>query len=454
MSSSRSPSTRSRAGVKFSYNFTRDLIFDRKGGLKGWLLNNSPESGLLDGHRPSSGSTAPPKSPTPSSTARATSPAARCGRSISSNGRGSSGRVATGMGLGARIWTGDPRGPRSTAATPRSLLPGARPGARGAGGRSRPLKDEDRVGLLGYSDPEDTVYWWEEDGERGAPRIRKISLVRRRGHPGRPRPRTRGWSTSTFDPFNGHAVAIGSVDGPGPLTKWLDAKLGGRRTPPFRALQGQGGRAARAGRPTAPSSSSASPLRDAGELVPLRPGRARKSPRSARSIPSSRTPALGKKTFFTYAARDGLSIPAYLHMPPATAGKDLPLIVLPHGGPERRATTASSTGGPSSSPAAATPCCSPSSAARPASATTCARPASQEWGGKMQTDLVDGINDLADEGVDRPEARLHRRRQLRRLCGASRHDRLPDAYRCGVSVNGVADPGPVRGRSEGRRFGN
>ena len=61
----------------------------------------------------------------------------------------------------------------------------------------------------------------------------------------------------------------------------------------------------------------------------------------------------------------------------------------------------------------------------------------------MQTDLVDGIADLAAKGVVDPK----------RVCivGASYGGfaalygvtALPDVYKCGVSVNGVADPGAL-----------
>ena len=38
----------------------------------------------------------------------------------------------------------------------------------------------------------------------------------------------------------------------------------------------------------------------------------------------------------TYTARDGTQIPAYLTLPPGRDGKNLPAIVMPHGGPEAR----------------------------------------------------------------------------------------------------------------------
>jgi dipeptidyl aminopeptidase/acylaminoacyl peptidase len=39
---------------------------------------------------------------------------------------------------------------------------------------------------------------------------------------------------------------------------------------------------------------------------------------------------------FTYQSRDGLTIPAYLTLPPGSSGKSLPLVVYPHGGPQSR----------------------------------------------------------------------------------------------------------------------
>ncbi|MBL4618456.1 MAG: S9 family peptidase [Robiginitomaculum sp.] len=45
---------------------------------------------------------------------------------------------------------------------------------------------------------------------------------------------------------------------------------------------------------------------------------------------------LGQVKALSYAARDGLEIPAYLTLPTGSQDKNLPLIVLPHGGPEAR----------------------------------------------------------------------------------------------------------------------
>ncbi len=37
-----------------------------------------------------------------------------------------------------------------------------------------------------------------------------------------------------------------------------------------------------------------------------------------------------------YSTRDGTEVPAYLTLPPGSDGKNLPTIVMPHGGPEAR----------------------------------------------------------------------------------------------------------------------
>ena len=45
---------------------------------------------------------------------------------------------------------------------------------------------------------------------------------------------------------------------------------------------------------------------------------------------------MGEMTPVTYSASDGTQIPAYLTLPPGSDGKNLPAIVLPHGGPAAR----------------------------------------------------------------------------------------------------------------------
>ena len=49
------------------------------------------------------------------------------------------------------------------------------------------------------------------------------------------------------------------------------------------------------------------------------------------------TPAdAAQQRIISYKARDGLEIPAYITMPPGATGKNMPLVVMPHGGPALR----------------------------------------------------------------------------------------------------------------------
>ncbi|MEJ0022665.1 MAG: hypothetical protein WDN76_03920 [Alphaproteobacteria bacterium] len=66
---------------------------------------------------------------------------------------------------------------------------------------------------------------------------------------------------------------------------------------------------------------------------------------------------LGEKTYISYAARDGEKIPAFVTWPPGGERKNLPMVVLPHGGP-KRGTRPALIGSPSSSPRGATLFCS------------------------------------------------------------------------------------------------
>lgn len=141
----------------------------------------------------------------------------------------------------------------------------------------------------------------------------------------------------------------------------------------------------------------------------------------------------------SYAAGDGLKIPAYLTLPPGVAEpKGLALVVLPHGGPESRdsygfnwwAQAIASRG---------YAVLQPNFRGSTGFGRAFTEAGHGEWGRKMQTDLSDGVKHLAGEGVVDPS----------RVCivGASYGGYAalagaafePDVYRCAVSVAGVSD---------------
>jgi dipeptidyl aminopeptidase/acylaminoacyl peptidase len=141
----------------------------------------------------------------------------------------------------------------------------------------------------------------------------------------------------------------------------------------------------------------------------------------------------------TYAAADGLEIPAYLTLPRGREPHKLPLIVLPHGGPQARDDISFdfwSQALADQGYAVLRP------NYRGSSVTERFLEAGYgQWGRKMQTDLSDGVRYLSKEGII----------DSARVCivGASYGGYAalagvtldPGVYRCAVSVAGLSDLG-------------
>ena len=148
---------------------------------------------------------------------------------------------------------------------------------------------------------------------------------------------------------------------------------------------------------------------------------------------------LSQVSYIGYHAADGLEIPAYLTLPAGRPAKNLPLIVLPHGGP------AASDGpqfdwlaqGIASRGYAVL---QPQFRGSTTKGTSFLKAGFGEWGRKMQSDLSDGVRFLAGQGTIDPK----------RVCimGASYGGYAALAgvtlqqgiYRCAVAIAGVSDP--------------
>jgi pimeloyl-ACP methyl ester carboxylesterase len=138
-----------------------------------------------------------------------------------------------------------------------------------------------------------------------------------------------------------------------------------------------------------------------------------------------------------YAAGDGLNIPGYLTLPSGRDPKNLPLVVLPHGGPQVYDTAEFdwlSQGLAAAGYAVLRPNFRGSTLSQ-----TFEAAGYGQWGRKMQTDLSDGVRHLAELGLIDPK----------RVCivGGSYGGYAalagvalePGVYRCAVSIGGISD---------------
>lgn len=147
---------------------------------------------------------------------------------------------------------------------------------------------------------------------------------------------------------------------------------------------------------------------------------------------------LGTMEATTYKARDTTEIPAYVTLPPGVDAAKLPLIVLPHGGPQSRdnsdfdwlaqflATRGYAV-------------LQPQFRGSAGFSDKLRRAGTRQWGRGMQDDVTDGVQYLVAKGTVDPK----------RICivGGSYGGYAalagvaftPDLYACAVSINGVSD---------------
>lgn len=148
---------------------------------------------------------------------------------------------------------------------------------------------------------------------------------------------------------------------------------------------------------------------------------------------------VGKVSALSYLAADGLEIPAFVTLPPGvTEAKNLPLVVMPHGGPAVRDNGAYDYWAQAIASRGYV-VLQPNFRGSSGYGRAFMEAGFGEWGRKMQTDLSDGVRHLAAEGMIDPE----------RVCivGASYGGYAAlagvtldaEVYRCAISINGVSD---------------
>jgi dipeptidyl aminopeptidase/acylaminoacyl peptidase len=169
------------------------------------------------------------------------------------------------------------------------------------------------------------------------------------------------------------------------------------------------------------------------------------------AYPNLKETDLGEMKPYPYTARDGLAIPAYVTLPPGKTPKNLPTIVMPHGGPDARdeirfdwwAQFLASRG---------YVVLQPNFRGSFGFGHKFTEAGLQQWGLKMQDDITDGVKKLLADGIADPK----------RVCivGASYGGYAalagatftPDLYACAVSVAGISDL-PKMMQRERARYG-
>jgi dipeptidyl aminopeptidase/acylaminoacyl peptidase len=159
---------------------------------------------------------------------------------------------------------------------------------------------------------------------------------------------------------------------------------------------------------------------------------------AAEEYPALNGVPLGDQKQITYKARDGTPIPAYLTLPPGKVAGPLPLVVLPHGGPQARdypefdwlVQFIASRG---------YAVLQPQFRGSTGFGDAFEQAGYRQWGGLMQDDVTDGVQAMIDQGIADP----HRIG----IVGASYGGYValagaaftPKLYRCAVSISGVSD---------------
>ncbi|ESQ86858.1 hypothetical protein ABAC460_21820 [Asticcacaulis sp. AC460] len=156
------------------------------------------------------------------------------------------------------------------------------------------------------------------------------------------------------------------------------------------------------------------------------------------NFPTIPTEWLSDKVRMDYPAADGLSIPAFLTLPPLRGVKDLPLIVLPHGGPNARDTLAFDWEAQAYA-AQGYAVLQPNYRGSTGFGWGFIKAGFGEYGRKMQTDLSDGVRHLTAQGIIDPSRVAIVGSSYGGYAALAGATLDTGVYRCAVSVAGVSD---------------
>jgi dipeptidyl aminopeptidase/acylaminoacyl peptidase len=146
----------------------------------------------------------------------------------------------------------------------------------------------------------------------------------------------------------------------------------------------------------------------------------------------------GRRVSLNYRASDGTRIPAYLTLPPNGPDKNLPTIVMPHGGPAARdelsfdylASFLASRG---------YAVLQPNFRGSGGYGRAWEYAGHNQWGGLMQKDVTDGVGALSRMGLVDPNRVCIVGASYGGYAALAGATLTPDLYKCAVSIAGVSD---------------
>ena len=147
---------------------------------------------------------------------------------------------------------------------------------------------------------------------------------------------------------------------------------------------------------------------------------------------------LGPVSVFRYKARDGMSIAAVLTLPKSRPAKALPLIVMPHGGPEAR-DTASYDWWAQFLADRGYAVVQPNYRGSTGYGKALQEAGDGQWGLKMQDDLNDVVDQLASQGTVDPKRVCIAGASYGGYAALRGAQRDGNRYRCAISYAGVSD---------------
>jgi dipeptidyl aminopeptidase/acylaminoacyl peptidase len=158
----------------------------------------------------------------------------------------------------------------------------------------------------------------------------------------------------------------------------------------------------------------------------------------AEQYPDLARAKLGEVRYLDYPARDGTRIPAYLTLPPGATERSLPLVVLPHGGPE----SSDDEGFDWLSQFLATrgyAVLRPQFRGSTGLGEQFRLAGYRQWGLRMQDDVTDGVAHLVTTGLADPKKVCIVGASYGGYAALAGAAFTPDLYACAVSIAGISD---------------